>query len=173
MSFDRMNRFVDEHTVLMREFLRNISTLTDEEEQQLLTQSNNSSVLSSIHHQQQIWHGPNANKNAAQMMGMASSFVLTPQTPSSVPINNNNNNNSNGNNNNNNTTSNYHRSTTMDSIASPVQSHLIEYQFDLELIDLGKQLSILHCLLTSILTTLDEVINSSNSQFKSTMVWNN
>jgi hypothetical protein len=29
MSFEKMNKFVDEHTVLMREFLRNISTRND------------------------------------------------------------------------------------------------------------------------------------------------
>ena len=31
MSFDKMNTFVEEHTILMREFLRNISTMTEYE----------------------------------------------------------------------------------------------------------------------------------------------
>ena len=109
MSFDRMNRFVDEHTVLMREFLRNISTLSDEEQHELELEKTR-------------WEKTASSTASAPI----SSFVLTPQhTPNS-------------------------------SSASVLPNN--ELNFDLEPIDLGKQLSILHSLLTSILSTLDEVL---------------
>ena len=109
MSFDRMNRFVDEHTVLMREFLRNISTLSDEEQHELELEKTR-------------WEKTASSTASAPI----SSFVLTPQhTPNS-------------------------------SAASVLPNN--ELNFDLEPIDLGKQLSILHSLLTSILSTLDEVL---------------
>jgi hypothetical protein len=118
MSFDKMNDFVEEHTSLMREFLRNIST-------------NNNKI------------NDDYNKNILPII------TLTPQTPNqsaklysmkrpTIEITESSNNNNNNN-----------------------------KQFDLDLIDLGKQLSILYSLLTSIINSLDDV---TKSKFDNTLI---
>jgi hypothetical protein len=93
MSFDKMNKFVDEHTIMMHEFLNNISTLTEEE-------ANNEMI----------------NFNS-----------ILPMTPTS-PINNN-----------------------------------IETCLNVESIDLGKQLSILHVILTSVIKDLHTDKNNKSN----------
>ena len=102
MSFDKMNEFVEEHTILMKEFLRNISTSTEAD---LLNESVklNRSVLPIV--------------------------TLTPQTPN-MP----------------------HRSMRQQQELTEDESN-----FEFDFIDLGKQLSILHSLLVTILASLDEV----------------
>ena len=94
MSFDKMNLFVNEHTILMREFLRKISTISDEDVL-LAEQSTDNSMMPIV--------------------------SLTPLTPKTSPT-------------------------------------MQDTNFDLEFIDLGKQLSILHGLLTSICASLDETV---------------
>ena len=103
MSFDKMNEFVEEHTILMKEFLRNISTPTDAD---LLNESVklNRSVLPIV--------------------------TLTPQTPN-MP----------------------HRSMRQQQELNTGD----ESNFEFDIIDLGKQLSILHSLLVTILAGLDQV----------------
>lgn len=93
MSFEKMNTFVDEHSILMREFLRNISTMSSSE------------LLSS-------------------------------------PIKNNQNNR---------TVINYQ---TVMNYNTPIN----EINFELELIDIGKQACILHGILVSTFCNLDESI---------------
>lgn len=87
MSYDKMNQFVDEHTSLMRDFLRKISTLSEDEEFELMNEGQ----------------------------------VLPDFSP---------------------------------------RTHKLASNPDLELVDLGKQLSILHSLLTSIEMGLDEANRS-------------
>jgi hypothetical protein len=135
MSFDKMNQFVDEHTILMRDFLRNISTF-------------NESDLIAMQDQQTI-----------------PMVTLTPQTPKTLkfalPKN---------------SSSATSEANTPDMDHHPEQhTHLNveppqhsssrkqtsilinhEVNFDLDLIDLGKQLSVLHSLLVTILAGLDE-----------------
>jgi len=112
-----MNQFVDEHTIMMREFLRNISTLTGEDleaDEELETA---------------------VNTTSSQILPIV---TLTPQSPDTP-----------------------HRS-----IKKKYQ--MLQYKdinlgvveegnFEPELIDLGKQLSILHSLLVTILSGLDDV----------------
>jgi len=118
MSFEKMNQFVEEHTSLMREFLRNISTIPEGD---LLT---------------------DYNKNILPIV------TLTPQTPNKP------------------TKKCY---TTSPSIEitdfDPSNEQKSKFKnfnnFDLDLIDLGKQLSIVHSLLTTIISSLDEVTYSN------------
>ena len=102
MSFDRMNEFVDEHTLLMREFLRNISTFNATDEIRAIELSSPTPPQPPI-------------------------LTLTPQTPK---------------------TSSSRKQTSI------LINH--EVNFNLDLIDLGKQLSIVHSLLVSILASIDE-----------------
>ena len=102
MSFDKMNKFVDEHTVLMREFLRNISTSTETSD----LSSNNSSTDS----------------------------LSSATTTSSV----------------------YDKLTNRTDNYDDNNNDLI---FNCDLIDSGKQLSILHSLLVNIISSLDKVCN--------------
>ena len=113
-----MNSFVNEHTILMREFLRKISTLTDED----LIESEQESLLP---------------RHVAPMLSLTPTntppFVISTPTITS--------------------TNSQHPE------LSRKKTKLLtnqEINFDLELIDLGKQLSILHSLLNSIYSTLDE-----------------
>jgi hypothetical protein len=109
MSFDKMNQFVEEHTVLMREFLRNISTLNNDDLAELNESTNSTNRL---------------NKSA--QTAVLPIVTLTPQTPNMQ----------------------------LKDTEQPINR---EQNYELEIIDLGKQLSILHSLLVSILTGLDEV----------------
>jgi hypothetical protein len=114
MSFDKMNQFVDEHTILMREFLRNISTLTADDEELLMSESNDFQVGLLNSNPNVVGIGVSTNrKNSLPIVN------LTPQTPTT--------------------------------------KRNSEVNFNLELIDLAKQLSILHMLLTSILNGLEDV----------------
>jgi hypothetical protein len=122
MSFDKMNSFVNEHTILMREFLRKISTLTDED---LISFDQNALNLKHV--------------------GVTLTPTNTPPFVISTPT-----------------------TTSSSSILQHPElgrkkTKLLtnqEINFDLELIDLGKQLSILHSLLNSIYSTLDEATKS-------------
>jgi len=117
MSFDKMNSFVNEHTILMREFLRKISTLTDED---LLSFDQDSLNLKHV--------------GAALTPTNTPPFVIsTPTTTSSSIL----------------------QRPEMGRKKTKLLTNQ-EINFDLELIDLGKQLSILHSLLNSIYSTLDE-----------------
>lgn len=120
MSFDKMNKFVEEHTILMREFLRNISTLTEEEKLEI-----------------------NQSNQNAKMKNILPIVTLTPQTPDTP-----------------------HRTIKNNVIDNDYNNQSIDYNlslpdeesnFEPELIDLGKQLSILHSLLVTILGSFDEV----------------
>lgn len=121
MSFDKMNKFVEEHTVLMREFLRNISTLTEEEKLEI-----------------------NQSNQTAKITNVLPIVTLTPQTPDTP-----------------------HRTSTKNNLVdSEFNNQSIDFNlsipdeetnFEPELIDLGKQLSILHSLLVTILASIDEV----------------
>jgi hypothetical protein len=91
MSFEKMNTFVDEHTLLMREFLRNISTMNE-----LEMIKNSASSLNNNNLDYQTYGDECNNENH-------------------------------------------------------------EINFELEKIDIGKQSSILHGLLSSIFTAFDEV----------------
>jgi hypothetical protein len=99
MSFDKMNSFVNEHTILMREFLRKISTFTEEE------------LMPDNH--------------ALNLMPINTPPTPPPPPPATAP-------------------------------PSKASNSSQEKSFDLELIDLGKQLSILHSLLNTIYSTLDD-----------------
>ena len=121
-----MNQFVEEHTSLMREFLRNISTA---HESDLAT---------------------DYNKNILPIV------TLTPQTPNKSSSSSAN--------------KSYANHSPSIEIADCDASNEQQIQkqkpktnfrnFDLDLIDLGKQLSIVHTLLTNIINTLDEVKSS-------------
>ena len=106
-----MNNFVNEHTILMREFLRKISTLTDED------------VLL-------------AEAERVQPKLSPPVLALTPQSMGATP-----------------TIAHSHPDLTRKKTQLLTNQ---EMNFDLELIDFGKQLSILHSLLHSIHSTLDE-----------------
>ena len=115
-----MNKFVEEHTILMREFLRNISTLTEEEKLEI-----------------------NQSNQNAKMKNILPIVTLTPQTPDTP-----------------------HRTIKNNVIDNDYNNQSIDYNlslpdeesnFEPELIDLGKQLSILHSLLVTILGSFDEV----------------
>ncbi len=125
MSFGKMNQFVDEHTIMMREFLRNISSLTAEdlkveEEAKQMSADLNMAVSSSN-----------------QVLPI---LTLTPQSPNksykTIPQ----------------TCQIFHQSDNNVGVME-------ERNFKPELIDLGKQLSILHSLLVTILSGLDDVSN--------------
>ncbi len=102
-----MNKFVDEHTVLMREFLRNISTRND------------TSSLSS----------KNSSTDSLSSDSTSSSIIDNKKIT-----------------NDNNYTS-----------SDDTHDNHKETPFSCDLIDFGKQLSILHSLLSSIIPTLDKV----------------
>lgn len=120
MSFDKMNQFVEEHTILMREFLRNISTLTPEDLEE---------------DQQKMMIAETKGRNTSSILPIV---TLTPQTPDTP-----------------------HRSIRrqyqIDQAIDLSAPRIEEGNFEPELIDLGKQLSISHSLLVTILSGLEEV----------------
>ena len=122
MSFEKMNHFVAEHTVLMREFLRNISSA----ETCPLTEQNNCESGTTMSKQF-------LNKTILPIV------TLTPQTPNmSKGLRNN--------------LPNFVLANNVET-----KSAKNEASYEMELIDLGKQLSILHSLLNSIISALDKV----------------
>jgi hypothetical protein len=144
MSFDKMNAFVDEHTILMRDFLRNISTLSEADYRAMQEQI----------HQHTI-----------------PIVTLTPQTPKTLkfaplPAESGgatitDDDDDGGNCNDDEDSDLYlqqqhqrHHKSAVAKKASILINHEVNY--DLDLIDLGKQLSILHTLLVTILAGVDE-----------------
>ena len=120
MSFEKMNQFVEEHTILMREFLRNISTITDDD---LAIENNQLKALANNYETSRInTNNINTNQNLPIV-------TLTPQSPDR---------------------------SRHEILSSEYNQNENDSDFEPELIDLGKQLSILHSLLVTILAGLDE-----------------
>ena len=156
MSFDKMNMFVEEHTCLMREFLRNISTLSadeiaeetaaeavlaanplefDAEENYYLTSFDNSKIVLGARH----------TPKALPLL------TLTPETPGSTASMK---------------TTAATRAHSLDPVeGSPITKNSdLETNFELDPIDLGKQMSILACLLNTIIASLDQVNKLTDKQ---------
>lgn len=118
MSFDKMNQFVEEHTILMREFLRKISTITDEDLEEQSQKANKANNL-------------NTEGNGKSHKQNLPIVTLTPQSPETPRR-------------------------AMQTLMNLEFNQRNEPDFELELIDLGKQLSILHSLLVTILAGMDD-----------------
>jgi hypothetical protein len=126
MSFDRMNKFVDEHTILMKGFLRSIST------------SSVSSTSSTANGYVDVngYEYAMSSNTIQKFSSSTSPESSSPQTPLSTSrssLNTNNN------------------------MADYSDRYKKEMPFNSDLIDLGKQLSILHSILVSIIAGLDQV----------------
>lgn len=127
MSFDKMNSFVDEHTLLMRDFLRNISTLESDEIETFMSTTTTTPSTSS-----------------SQTPAHHKSIKFAP--PASLPLHS--------------SPSNSHPPTRHNKQTSSILvNHEINYESDP--VDLGKQLSILHTLLVSIMNSIESCVDQT------------
>ena len=118
-----MNQFVEEHTIMMREFLRHISTITDDD----LAEQSKKPTKIAANNSETTTNNSSSFKPTNQNLPIV---TLTPQSPETPRR-------------------------AMQHLMSLEFNQSEEPNFELELIDLGKQLSILHSLLVTILAAMD------------------
>lgn len=121
MSFDKMNSFVDDHTILMREFLRAISSNDNE---------------------------PTSQMSKNEFTDSAYSQTTTSNTGDSLPPSPISSSNS--------SLDEQHPQNAQNSATPQQQQKPKELLFNFDLIDLGKQLSVLHTLLENVIASIPD-----------------
>lgn len=136
-----MNKFVDEHTILMREFLRNIST-SHIVNASSSTNDPNNEITSSNQAISTVTITVNSNEASSSKIDstlinhQSSTESLSSSSINSLIISSND---------------------SGDENTATIVQQCQYKEFNCDLIDFGKQLSIFHALLVSIFTTLDKV----------------